>query len=252
MKFLLMSLLLVSCGLRGKAGKDGVNGKDGVDGKDGANGHSLVSQINLASDIECSTGGQRVDIYLDMNDSFTTDEFDLYLNSIVACNGADGEDGTDGEDGADGQDGADGKDGAQGLRGEPGEQGPPGLEGRVGPQGLQGEAGPQGIQGIQGLVGERGEVGPQGVQGLQGAQGERGADGTGAIISSYVSSSCSAISGTSLFTKPNAAVASVYSLNTCSAASKLYDVANGESLFLENNVLAIKITTGGIRVIKFN
>jgi hypothetical protein len=220
--------------MRGKAGKDGVDGRDG---KDGANGHSLVSQINLASDIECSTGGQRVDIYLDMNDNFSTDEFDLYLNSIVACNGADGEDG------------ADGKDGAQGLRGEPGEQGPPGLEGRVGPQGLQGEAGPQGIQGIQGLVGERGEVGPQGVQGLP---GERGADGTGAIISSYVSSSCSAISGTSLFTKPNAAVASVYSLNTCSAASKLYDVANGESLFLENNVLAIKITTGGIRVIKFN
>ena len=249
MKFLLMSLLVVSCGMRGKSGKDGVNGKDG------ANGHSLVSLINSASEVECSAGGQRVDIYLDMNDNFSTDEQDLYLNSMVACNGVDGTagvDGIDGQDGADGQDGVDGRDGAVGLQGERGEAGPPGLEGRVGPQGLQGENGPQGIPGIQGLVGDRGEVGSQGVQGLQGAQGERGVDGAGAIISSYVSSNCSAISGTSLFTKPNAAAASVYSLNTCSAASKLYDIANGESLFLETNVLAIKITTGGIRVIKFN
>lgn len=240
MKFLLIALLLASCGRNGK------NGRDGVDGE---NGHSLVSQINSASEIECSTGGQRLDVYLDLNDSFFVDEFDLYLNSLVACNGANG---VDGQDGADGQNGVDGKDGAPGLTGERGEQGPPGLEGKVGPQGLQGEPGPQGVQGIQGAVGDRGEVGPQGIQGLQGTQGERGTDGAGAIISSYVSSNCSQISGTSLFTKPNAATASVYSLNTCSAASKMYDIANGESLFLETNVLAIKITTGGIRVIKFN
>jgi hypothetical protein len=234
MKILLFALLVTSCGIRGKDGKDGVAGKDG---KDGANGHSLVSQINDASDIECSTGGQRVDIYLDMNDSFTTDEYDLYLNSIVACNGADG---------------VDGQDGVDGLRGERGEAGPPGLEGRVGPQGLQGEAGPQGIQGIQGLVGERGEVGPQGVQGLPGLQGERGSDGVSVIISSYVSSSCSAISGTSLFTKSSSSNSFIYSLNTCSGSSKLFDVENGESLFLDTNVLAVKLTTGGIRVIKFN
>lgn len=231
MRFLFLILLITACG------KDGKDGRDGLDGKDGANGHSLVSQINLASEIECVNGGQRLDVYLDLNDSLLVDEFDLYLNSLVACNGLDGKDGEDG------------KDGAQGLRGERGEQGPPGLEGKVGPQGLQGERGPQGIQGIQGLVGERGEVGPQGIQGLQ---GERGENGLGAIISSYTSSNCSPISGTSLFTKPNATVASVYSLNTCSTASKLHDIANGESLFLETDVLAIKITTGGIRVIKFN
>lgn len=108
MKYLLIGLLLASCGKNGKNGRNGVDGKDG---KDGANGHSLVSLINPASEIECTSGGQRLDVYLDMNDSFTADEFDLYLNSVVSCNGTDGQDGVDGQDGIDGQDGADGRDG---------------------------------------------------------------------------------------------------------------------------------------------
>lgn len=265
MRYLLVGLLLVSCG---RNGKNGTNGVDGKNGKDGENGHSLVSQINAASIIECSTGGQRLDIYLDMNDNFSTDEYDVYLNSLVACNGTNGEDGIAGEDGkdgadgvdgvngADGSNGVDGRDGAIGLQGERGEQGPPGLEGKVGPQGLAGMEGPRGIDGIQGAVGERGEIGLRGLQGEQGAAGSNGVDGrdgsSGAIISSYVSANCTAVSGTSLFVKPNASNSAVYSTDNCSGSSKLYDIANGTSLFLDTNILAVKLTTGGIRVIKFN
>lgn len=259
MRYLFLCLLLISCG---KNGRNGVNGVDGKDGKDGENGHSLVSQINTASVIECSTGGQRLDIYLDMNDNFSTDEYDLYLNSLVACNGADGidgedgRDGTDGEDGADGRNGVDGRDGAVGLQGERGEQGPPGLEGQVGPQGLAGMQGPRGVDGIQGAVGDRGEVGPRGLQGEQGVAGANGADGrdgsSGAVISSYVSASCAAISGTDLFVKPNSSKSAIYSSNSCSGSAKLFDIENGTSTFLDNNILAVKLTTGGIRVIKFN
>ncbi len=238
MRYLLITLLLVSCG------KDGKNGRSGIDGKDGLNGHSLTSQINIASVLECSTGGQRLDIYLDMNDNFSTDEYDLYLNSLVACNGVDGIDGEDGVNGA------------VGLQGERGEQGPPGLEGKVGPQGLDGMQGPQGIHGIQGAVGERGEVGPRGLQGNEGANGANGLDGkdgsSGAVISSYVSSNCTSISGTNLFVKPNSSNSAVYSTGTCSGSSKLYEIENGTSLFLDSSILAIKLTTGGIRVIKFN
>ncbi len=241
MRYLLITLLLVSCG------KDGKNGRSGLDGKDGVNGHSLTSQINNASVVECSTGGQRLDIYLDMNDNFFTDEQDLYLNSLVACNGVDGVDGDDG------QNGADGRDGAVGLQGERGEVGPPGLEGKVGPQGLDGMQGPQGIHGIQGAVGERGEVGSMGLQGEKGDNGANGVDGrSGAVISSYVSANCTPISGTNLFVKPNSSNSAIYSTDNCSGSNKLYDIANGTSIFLDSNILAIKLTTGGIRVIKFN
>ncbi len=133
MKLLLLSLiLLAACGK-----KETVSIINGKDGKDGANGHSLVSQYVDAS--ECLDGGTRLDIALDLNDSLSIDEGDLYQGSLIACNGEQGITGEMGEIGP------------QGFVGETGEIGPQGLPGEIGPIGPSGSQGIQGLQGPAGL-----------------------------------------------------------------------------------------------------
>lgn len=136
MKYIAILLLLTACGVQ----KEKVSF---YNGKDGANGHSLVSEYTEAQ--ECIAGGQRLDIYLDMDDSLTTSEGDLYQSSLIACNG---------------------------------EQGIQGIQGAVGPQGLVGETGAVGPQGEQGVAGPTGPQGEQGVQGIQGAAGLPGSSCT--------------------------------------------------------------------------
>ncbi|MGN0823923.1 MAG: peptidoglycan DD-metalloendopeptidase family protein [Candidatus Coproplasma sp.] len=70
-----------------------------------------------------------------------------------------------------------GEQGIQGIQGEKGEQGIQGEKGEQGMQGIQGEKGEQGIQGIQGEKGEQGIQGIQGEKGEQGIQGENGENG---------------------------------------------------------------------------
>lgn len=127
MKYLLAFLfVLAGC----KQSTEVVRIVDGLPGNDGVNGHSIVSEYMEASWCECDEkGGSRLDIYLDLDDSLTATEGDLYQNSIVVCNGE------------------------RGLQGNPGQAGPMGLTGNIGPQGLPGIGlvGPMGPQGNPGV-----------------------------------------------------------------------------------------------------
>lgn len=212
-------------GLNGSPGANGSNGSNGADGKDGANGHSLVSQYLSASEFECESSGSRLDIYLDMDDSLSVSESDVYLNSLVACNGANG---------------LNGQDGAAGAQGEPG---PQGIAGEVGPQGEQGPAGEPGPQGLPG------EPGAPGADGQNGSDGE---DGTSASIVSYTSSSCTSIAGTAYYAKANGSTSGIYSASNCHSSTKVFELGEGDSVWLSANALAVKLMTTGIRVITFN
>lgn len=84
------------------------------------NGHSLVTSLASASELECSSGGNRLDVFLDLDYSLMPSAADIYMNSLVACNGALGMSGTTGEPGPTG---------AIGPAGPAGEPGPAGLDG---------------------------------------------------------------------------------------------------------------------------
>jgi hypothetical protein len=175
MKYLLLVLgfVLVGCDKRTEIAT--------VVAVDGKNGHSLVSQYNTidsSSDsesdhIECLNGGNRLDIFVDMDDSLSVSEGDVYSNSLIACNGLNGLQGLQGIQGVQGEAGEQGRQGIPGRRGPRGRQGPQGiagLDGADGPQGLRGEPGAIGPQGLQGLQGNTGPAGPAGIQGPQGIQ----------------------------------------------------------------------------------
>lgn len=227
---LLLAILMAitACGPR----KETVKIYQGKDGKDGANGHSLVSEIVEAS--ECIDGGNRLDIFLDMDDSLSVSEGDQYQSSLVACNGAQGEQGLVGE------------------KGEQGEQGAQGIPGEMGPQGLQGEVGPQGLQGIAGAIGPQGPQGipgPVGPMGSQGPQGPAGASYS-LTISVVPTGSCAAISGSSYYVKHNGSNAAVYSSSSCSSHSKLEELSDGESFWLAARILGV-FGNESFRVINF-
>lgn len=225
-----------------------------IKGNDGANGHSLVSSYNESTSCECGeNGGSRLDIYLDMDDSLSATEGDLYQNSLVVCNGLNGLNGRDGEDG---EQGIQGPQGEQGPRGIPGRRGPRGLQGAVGPQGLVGATGPQGAagaigpQGPQGVAGPTGPQGPQGPQGLQGTPGVAGS--SGATIVTYTSSSCTHIAGSSYYVKPNGNNTKIYTSSSCSSSSSVEELGDGDSYWVGTNMLAVDYGDIGIKVITFN
>jgi len=129
--FLALTAIVVSCG-------ENAYIVNGTDGKDGANGHSLASQFLSATELECPTGGRRLDLYLDLDDSLSTSAGDLYQGSVVVCNGLNG---SNGQDGAPGHNGPPGQSGPPGLNGNPGHDGEPGPNGPPGPQGNPGHGG---------------------------------------------------------------------------------------------------------------
>lgn len=214
---LVLSLALVGCG---KEGAKGETGSVGPQGPQGANGHSLVSEVVAASALECAVSGQRLDIYIDLDDSLSLTTGDSFISSLVACNGANG------------------LNGAQGVAGA---QGP---QGEVGPQGVIGEAGPQG---------EVGPTGPAGVQGPQGEQGAQGPAGSGATIQNYTLSSatCTAI-GDSLYAKTNSTDVRIYSTSSCSSTSLVSEIDGEHSVFLTPDRLGFNVNGGNLRVLKFN
>lgn len=254
-------------------------------GADGKNGHSLVSQYVEVNTCECDEqGGTRLDIYLDIDDSLSISEGDLFQNSLIACNG---------------RNGLQGIQGLPGVQGVQGEQGPQGIPGEAGPQGIAGEQGVQGLPGPQGLTGETGATGATGSQGVAGPQGPAGATGpqgamgpqgpqgpAGAILQNYVlsESSCTDIDD-GYFAKKSGDDAKVYTPtyscnsgytlqfnNTCKknrngsivAANvnqcgnlvvTIYaeHVSNGDaSYWLTALRLAFNDNNGNLRIIKFN
>lgn len=232
--FMVVAAALVGC----SPDREVVDVIKGDPGAPGANGHSISSSYNEATGCECENGGTRLDLFLDLDDSLTASEGDLYQGSLIACNGANGLNGQNGLDGTNGTDGQDGQDGAQGI---PGEQGPQGEQGAVGPQG------PAGADGAQGPVGPQG---PQGPQGLQGVPGAAGTPGTTATITVYPNSgSCVSISGTAYYTKNG----DIYDNNTCSSSHKVAVLqGSGETFWVSTSALASDNNGNGIRVIKFN
>lgn len=223
MQILFVLFVLIGCN-KGTSVVEVVKGDNGKDGKDGANGHSLVSQfVQLDNNsLECSNAGTRLDIYLDLDDTFTVSSNDSYVGSLIACAGLNGLNGINGLDGTDGQDGI------------PGVQGP------------QGEVGPQGVTGPQG---EAGPVGPIGPQGPQGATGAVGPSGSGATITVYNSNACVNIADTMYYVKTTA----IYDNATCSSSHKLIDLnTNNGTFWVGVNKLATPNSNNGIKVILFN
>lgn len=246
-----------------------VHADDGKDGVDGKNGHSLVSAWNQVYTCECDeAGGTRLDIYMDMDDSLSLSEGDLFQNSIVSCNGRNG---LQGIQGIPGEQGIPGAQGPQGVAGEPGATGPQGIPGMPGPQGipgiqgLQGLPGPQGLKGNTGAVGPTGApgltgpVGPQGPQGPAGAMGPQGPQGpAGAILQNYtLGSSCTNV-GDGYYAKRDDTTVKLYSASSCSSGSFVANIyaehtSNGEaSVWLTSTRLAFNDNNGNLRVIKFN
>jgi hypothetical protein len=230
MKYVLIGLLLVSCGKNQTL--------EVYNGTDGKNGHSLVSQSsNLEANLLCPAGGKKLDIYIDLDDTLSVTESDTFNTSLIVCNGSNGEDGIDGEDGADG------KDGRRGRRG------PRGFQGLVGAKGEKGDTGETGEQGVAGPTGQQGE---QGVQGIKGDAGLDGEDGTEVSIVSYTSSSCTNITGTSYHVKTSGSNVSVHTSSSCSGSSKVDQLSDGHSFWFSSSKLGVVIASGGIRVINFN
>lgn len=256
----LCTLMVIACS-PSKETVSVINGRDGQNGHDGANGqngHSIVSMYSETCQFECPAGGTRLDLYVDMDDSLSASEADLYQGSIIACNGLNG---LNGQDGLPGATGAQGEQGAQGI---PGEQGPAGLPGPQGPPGAQGVAGAQGPVGPQGPQGPAGPIGQTGATGAQGPQGPTGPQGpSGAIIQNYTlsSSTCTSI-GDGYYAKKGGSghsdEANLYSSSSCSSSSyvvTIYSehVSNGSaSYWLTATRLAFNDNNGNLRVLKFN
>lgn len=204
----------------GPKGSQGDAGAEGPAGPQGANGHSLVSETVAASALECAVSGQRLDIYVDLDDSLSLSAGDQFSSSLISCNGANG------------------LDGAQGVAGE---------------QGPQGEVGPEGLMGAEGPQGAEGPTGPQGVQGPQGAQGAQGPAGSGATIQNYTlnTSTCLSI-GDSLYAKRNSTDVRVYSASNCNGASLVAQIDGEHPVFLTGDRLGFNVNGGNLRVLKFN
>lgn len=238
---LLMTLILMSCSddrttqatITAKDGSNGQTGTQGEQGINGQNGHSIVTKITEASECECETSGSRMDMFIDLNDNFESDEGDIYQNSLVVCNGRNGQRG---------------ERGATGSQGPQGAQGAVGPKGLTGPQGVQGNVGPAGAIGPQGVQGIPGQMGPQG---LQGPQGLSGAAGSSATIKSYTASSCTLITGTSMYVKSNGYNFALYTSSSCNSSTKQYELSEGESIFVSSTSLAVW-NDGSLRVITFN
>lgn len=243
-KLLFLGLVFVACNK-----KTNVATVTAVDGTDGSNGHSVVSMYNESSELECQNNGQRLDLYLDLDDSLSVSEGDQYMNSLVTCNGVNGLNGVAGQNGNDGQDGQDG------AQGQTGEQGPQGLIGATGPQGLMGPQGLQGMSGLPGMIGPQGvpgnagPVGPQGLQGPQGIQGPAGS--SGATITLYAQTSCTKITGSTRYMKVVGQNVQFFSSNSCHSSTKLAEVSQGESFWVSGNILAV-YDDSSVRVIIFN
>jgi len=91
-----LSFALINCGKNGNNGSNGLNGKDG---SNGINSHSAVFSTTSASETQCPNGGTIFMIGIDTNDNQTLDTFDTNIQTMIVCNGLDGEKGEKGNKG---------------------------------------------------------------------------------------------------------------------------------------------------------
>jgi hypothetical protein len=174
-----------------------------------------------ATELECdSAGGSRLDIYMDLDDSLTPSEGDLYQNSLVACNGLNGTNGI------------------------------PGLDGEVGPPGQSGPPGLDGNPGHDGLPGPSGAPGQDGSPGSNGQKGENGKDAH--VSPKNVTGICSNISSGYDALIKNQTVELYTAGFSCSAPKKVYVLTDSASTFwLSSTELAVFVSPAGLRVLTY-
>jgi hypothetical protein len=97
-------------GAAGATGPEGAPGADGQDGMDGVNG---LNGADGANGENGAPGLSAYEVWLDLGNSGSEQDF------IYSLYGVDGQDGAPGQDGADGADGVDGVDGMDGADGDP-------------------------------------------------------------------------------------------------------------------------------------
>lgn len=138
-------------GPEGPTGPRGEKGMQGIPGKDGSNGVD---------------GKSAYDIWLELGNTGSKEEFINSLKGLDGVNGKDGLDGTNGVDGKDGSNGIDGEDGVTFIPSldEEGNLSWTNDKGLENPKSIN-IRGPQGEQGIQGIQGVQGEQGPKGDKG---------------------------------------------------------------------------------------
>jgi hypothetical protein len=166
--------------------------------------------------------------------------------------GPPGLDGIDGKDGAPGQDGKDGNNGQDGAPGQDGVDGKDGAPGQDGVDGKDGAPGQDGKDGNNGVDGKDGAPGQDGKDGKDGEDGEDGAPGTTGSVTSYNSTSCTSITGTTYWYKDTGTKASIYTATGCNSSDKVTDLGSGESLWVGPTYLAVGSAGGSLRVINFN
>lgn len=186
----ILAIFMVACSVTDRASVQGLPGANGQNGKDGA---SLVSELLSVNECECDgAGGNRQDVYVDVDNSRTVNGGDHYLYSAINCNGQNG------------------------------------LS-IMGPQGPQGAMGPQGIPGL-GIPGPMGPQGPQGPQGLTGPVGPSGSGGSITAYSS--SSCTLIAGTSSYAKPTGSGNYGLYSSSTCHSSSKWAEVSQGEIYYL--------------------
>ena len=141
-------------GVNGISGTNGSNGSNGINGADGVGSiDALLSLVSEASGINCTVGGSKVNVGLDLNRNQILDASEI-LSSTFICNGSNGLVGATGATGINGATGAVGATGAAGTNGV------------VGATGATGAVGATGASGANGVVGTTGATGSAGTNGL--------------------------------------------------------------------------------------
>ena len=141
-----------SNGTQGSSGITGSNGSNGANGLIGTNGSTaLVVVAQELSGNNCTTGGTRVSVGLDINENKILDIFEISSSNYI-CNGANGSDGLAGSQGLNGTAGINGTNGTNGTVGNTGDTGGIGANGSNGSAGSTGPTGSVGAIGLNSLL----------------------------------------------------------------------------------------------------
>ena len=175
----ILKIQYVCNGVNGISGTNGSNGTNGINGADGVGSiDALLSLVSEASGINCTVGGSKVNVGLDLNRNQILDASEILSHTFI-CNGSNG---LVGATGATGINGTTGAVGATGATGATGSAGATGAVGATGAAGINGDVGTTGAVGATGAAGTNGVVGTTGAVGATGATGSAGTNGLTTLL----------------------------------------------------------------------
>ena len=131
----------------GPEGKPGPQGPAGPEGPAGANGNDGSIGPQGEPGQNGSDGKSAYQVWTDLGNHGTEQDF---INSLKGANGQNGKDGIDGKDGSIGPQGPEGPKGDNGLPGTNGKDGAPGTPGKDGKNGTEGAPGKDGHTPVKG------------------------------------------------------------------------------------------------------